>query len=382
VLAADGVFRSVLTFRLPTSILAFGSMFSLTLIYFLALISGLSLSSILALPTRLLVWTIAVTAGFGQLILSVQILSLICQLNGGSLLMANAAATIAFGSLASYWRRRRKLERAVGAPQLRLNQVFDEFGRINVLFGGMVFLAFAFTSLAASILFPANDAYHFNMCLFWKQNQSIQAFAVHDPRITSVAFASEALALPGVVFADSSVGFIGLSLVAAILISCIIYALSRGIGSSRRVAFAASLVFSASTPLLASILGAKSDFLLSTLWLLGSVHCLFEMRSFPDRAQCLLACSAFCLPWLAGRKTPLHCRLRHTRWQLFCSLDARHFAADSFILRCFSRSLDWLYLDFCGAISKTNFGSATGADILSSRRRSRKTMTSRVFGPV
>jgi hypothetical protein len=276
-------------------------MFLLLLIYVLAIVSGISVSSLLALPKCLLGWTIAVSAGCAQLIMSVQFLSLFRELSGDSFLLANIAVTAGLSSLALYRRRFRK-PRWKTQSTLRFRQLLSEVGILNICFGVIVLVAFGVATFAAFVLFPATDAYHFNMCLFWKQNETIQAFAVHDPRIVCVVFASEALAFPGVLYAGSSIGFVALSTAAAVLLACLIYALSLGIGSSPRVAFVVSIVFSASMPLLSSILGAKSDFLFSTLWLIGSIYFLFETRSFADRRQALLACSVFLFAMACGAK--------------------------------------------------------------------------------
>lgn len=280
-------------------------MFSLIVIYLLIIASGWSVAQILALPTRTLRWSFAVAAGCAQLIASVQILSLFHLLRGKELLIANGVVTVALLALAM--RRRGTQAPPLEQPgaQTSFREFLDQFGRVNLLAAGAVLIVLIAAAVAGGILFPATDPYHVNMCLFWKQNQGIQAFTVHDPRIISVVFAGEALAFPSSIYAGSTVGFIVPSLAAAILSAWLIYGLSRDVGASSKVAFAACLLFSANTLLTGSVVGGKSDFLFSTLWMLGSLHFLFATRKFPERATTLLACSVFLFAMACGSKNTI-----------------------------------------------------------------------------
>jgi hypothetical protein len=280
-------------------------MVSLALIHLFGLASGWSVSLLLPLPTPLLRWTIALAAGCGQLLLSAQILSLFHQLNGTGLLIGNGLIACALVWITIYRHRGHESLKLYQRPELGFRRLASEFGRINVLFGALVLMAFAIVALAGHFQFPATDPYHINMCLFWRQHESIQSFLVHDPRAVSVVFASEVLAFPWILYTDSHLGFIACTLAAAFLIAWLLYALALGIGASRRTAFVVSLVFCSSTTALGSIVGSKSDFLLSTLWLLGSLHCLFEIWTFPKRKAALIGSSAFLFAMACGAKNTI-----------------------------------------------------------------------------
>jgi hypothetical protein len=284
-------------------------MVPLALIHLFGLASGWSVSLLLPLPTPLLRWTIVLAAGCGQLILSVQILSLFHLLNGTGLLIGNGLIACALVWLVIYRHRGHQSLQLNQRPKLGFRQLVSEFGKINVLFGALVLTALAIVALAGHLQFPATDPYHINMCLFWRQHESIQSFLVHDPRAVSVVFASEVLAFPWILYTGSHLGFIAYSLAATFLIAWLLYALALGIGAPRRTALVVSLVFCSSSTVLGSIVGSKSDFLLSTLWLLGSLHCLFEIRTFPERKAALIGSSAFLFAMACGAKNTI---LLHT----------------------------------------------------------------------
>jgi hypothetical protein len=277
---------------------------SLILLYICLLVAGCSLASLLQLPTRVLQWTVALAAGCGQFILSLQLLSLFHLVRPRELLIVNALAAVILAGSAYRARLRGKKETS-GTFPVGIKNLVAEVGRLQVLFSLFVLIAFVCGVVVAPVVFPATDPYHINMCLFWRQHESIQAFAVHDPRAVSVVFASEALALPGIIFADSPHGFVLFTVLGAVLCCWLIFALARSIGASVRVAFAVSLVFAASTSCAGSVWAAKSDFLLSAAWLLGSILFLFETRSHPQRAALLLGCSAFLFAMACGAKNTI-----------------------------------------------------------------------------
>jgi hypothetical protein len=279
-------------------------MFSLLLLHAALMATGLILVTLLRLPTSFLRWAFAIGIASAQLILSIQFLSLFDRLHATELLWTNLALTAVVMALAT-WRVRAGLAK-FGPPQtVTFREFRSEVGILNLLLAGVCIVTALILLVVASAVFPANDPYHLEMCLFWSQNGSIGTFPVHDPRIVSLVFASEAMALPGFLYSRSSALFILHTAVAGALCTWAVYVIARAIGGGRKHAFTAALVFAASTPLLNAIWGAKSDFLLSAYWLAVSLLCIFEGASDRRRVVLLLGCSAFAFVMGCGAKNTI-----------------------------------------------------------------------------
>ena len=181
--------------------------------------------------------------GTAQLMLSVQLLSLSHWLTGSALLLANAFLTLALflvcrnGTQAQGrvpWATLANKACAEIVPSLK------EPAGLSLVIVSLA--ACLVVSIAGWLMIPYGDSYHMEMPLFWIQNRSILPFPVANPRIVALSFESEALALPGFLYAHSPVVTVlvcGLALLLSVWVIC---SLARRTGAGISAALCAGAI--------------------------------------------------------------------------------------------------------------------------------------------
>jgi hypothetical protein len=279
-------------------------MAQLIFLYLLLAVSGAGLTSVLRL--RGVLDNVLMTFSFGaaQLLVSIQALSLFSKLTPWPLLVANLCVTICVltltrRTLAEFW----KFFRA------DVHGLLAEFGMHQRRSAGMILIAAAlvcviFQTLTAWLMYPTSDIYHFVMPLFWRQNQTVLPFPAYDPRLIGVVFLSEALCLPGYLYAHTAAMFSLVSGMAAILIVCLVIAMARHAGATAGAALCAGALIVGYGPMAHPVLGAKADMLISALWFGASIHFLLRTKShlYPAKSNTLVGCSVFVLAMACGTK--------------------------------------------------------------------------------
>ena len=277
------------------------------ILYLFVLITGACLERRLPL-TRLLTRVLTVLAlASAQLLTSIQGLSLIHHLNGpwlfGSNLGCTAGAFLAtcLGTCPADRPSWRTLAR--GSWDRFMSQGRQApLALVILIIGGCFVLA---TIRLAIMAAPAGDSYHYEMPAFWVQHQTISPFSVNNPRILSLSFASEALALPGHMFLHTPSAMFALALVAALLTIWIVYTLAREMGCG----FGAALCAAGMTPAYGTIVQAtflnQVDLLWSGVWVGGCI--VFLLQSSASNARkadrlCLLGGTVFCFCLACGTK--------------------------------------------------------------------------------
>jgi hypothetical protein len=278
----------------------------------LILVCGLYLAAAAVLESRLSLNTLIERAvmifslAAGLLAFSVQVLSLVACLNGRGLIIAGIATIgLAWGvSLI----QRTPADRASWKKLLEDANagLTVEKGRWFVL--TLLLLANGLTGLSAVagvFMIPLGDPYHFEMPLFWMQNQSLEPFITHDPRITCTSFVGEALGLPGFVFCKSGVLWLAVVWVAGILSLGVIFSLARRLGCSLRAAAVTAVLPLGIRAWQQYFIEADAAMCLAGLW--AGAGLLFLMRC-GDAVECSgelltrLGCSVFCLILGCGAK--------------------------------------------------------------------------------
>jgi hypothetical protein len=215
----------------------------------LILVCGFSLATAIILESRLSLNTLLERAvmifslAAVQLLLSVQALSLITCLNSRGLILAGLVSV----SLAvCVLMVRRAPASRVSWDQLlrgtRTELAVEKDGRFVLALFLFAAGVMGLNAIAGAFMIPLGDAYHFEMPLFWRQNQSIEPFITHDPRITSASFAGEALGLPGFVFCKSGMMWLVVVWLAGILSLAVVFSLARRLGCSPRASAVAALL--------------------------------------------------------------------------------------------------------------------------------------------
>ncbi|MFC1851804.1 hypothetical protein ACFL27_16555 [candidate division CSSED10-310 bacterium] len=161
------------------------------------------------------------------------------------------------------------------------------------------------TTGLAVLVAPLGDSYHYEMPAFWIQHQTIAPFVVHNPRIISVSFAGEALALPGHMYLRGPAIMFVLTLLASLLIIWIVYSLARQLGCS----FGQSLCAAALTPaygtMALSIFINHVDLLWTGVWSGACLMFLVQCRSDTvgvRKYMYLLGIAVYCFALACGTK--------------------------------------------------------------------------------
>ncbi len=280
-------------------------MAGLILIYTLCGITGICFERRICLNSLLKRVVMVSVAGAGQLLLSIQLLSLIKWLTGPGLILVNLLLT---GTILGLMGRLRTAEgripwgtllsraRAEVAAQRR-----DPF--VVVLLGTSLVFLLALC-VAGWVMIPSGDSYHLEMPLFWIQNHSALPFPVHNPRIVSLSFLSEGLGLPGFLYARSPSMSSVFSLLSGLLSLWVVFSLARRIGAGFEASACAVAVTVGSTIFAMEPLVAGADGFLAGAWFGASLLFLIDVR--PRVAARLhapeLGCSLFCFLMACGAK--------------------------------------------------------------------------------
>ncbi len=254
----------------------------LPLFYALALASGLAVAAASRMRTWLGRVLVAFTYAAAQILVAIQFLSLFHQLRAWPLFALNAVFTaLTFGIL-----------RRSGAPSWkdwRFDSVslkaFVRENPLTAIMAGLALSSAIVLELARASIAPYGDFYHFAMPLFWRQEASVLPFPSTSPRVTGLAFSSEALCLPGILYVNSWVIFYAEVIWAKLLLCWTVSSLARRLGASLHAAVAAGAVLLAYSP----VIYGTGDLLLESLWVVGSIYLLLE--SFSDGA---------CADWCFG----------------------------------------------------------------------------------
>jgi hypothetical protein len=278
----------------------------------LILVCGFSLATAIIFESRLSLNTLIERAvmifslAAGQLLLSIQLLSLITLLNSQGLILAGIVSVSLAGCAGKIWRtpasrvsweklwQNARTEPAVSRDMRCILALF-------LVAAGLLGL----NVIAGVFMIPLGDPYHFERLLFWRQNQSIQPFITHDPRITSTSFAGEALGLPGFVFCNSGVMLLVVVWLAGILSLYVVFSLARRLGCSPRSSMVAAVLPLGIPDWHQCFIQAEAAMCLAGLWVGASV--LFLMRcgravEWSDELLTRLGCSVFCFVLGCGAK--------------------------------------------------------------------------------
>jgi hypothetical protein len=278
----------------------------------LILVCGLGLTAAMIVESRLSLNTLVERAvmifslAAGQLILSVQFLSLVTCLDRRGLILA-AIVSLALACCLARIRR-------VPANRLPWKRLLED-ARINLASGNdmhfvvTLFVAAAMVlglnAVAGIFMIPLGDPYHFEMPLFWRQNHSIEPFVTHDPRITCSAFAGEVLGLPGYMFCKTGTLWLGVVWLAGILSLGIVYSLAGRLGCRPRASMVAAILLLAIPTWYRDFIGSDAAMCLAGLW--GGASTLFLMRcrdtvKLSGEFLTRLGCSVFCFVLACGAK--------------------------------------------------------------------------------
>lgn len=247
---------------------------------------------------------LVVSAACGQLLLSVQLLSLIKALTPGRLFLANLGLTILAGpSLLMLLPKR--VERHPWSKIIR--QIMDAANELKRDKMCVVILLFSIFCLGTAcligwLMIPFGDSYHHEMPLFWIQNKSILPFPIHNPRVISLAFLTEAVALPGYMYAhDPSVAAI-LTLVGTVLAMGAVFSLSTKLGTSLHAAGCAAALVPGYGVMMLALLDASSSGLFAAAWVGASLICLIDLNQATEPDYTELALSALFFTMACGAK--------------------------------------------------------------------------------
>lgn len=216
-------------------------MLGLFIVYFLCAWSGALVERRLALQGRVQRVLLVIGVGFAQLMLCVQALSLARWLTGPGLVLANALATGVVLGLA------RRLKNPDGSQGEGGPALLADSGPLALDGWAKWLLGCAAAYLLGACLLgwamlPYGDLYHNEMPAFWMQHHTALPFPVHNPRIVSVTFLSEAIAFPGYLYAGTPAMHAGLTILAMALALGVVFSLARRLGAGVPAAACAAAV--------------------------------------------------------------------------------------------------------------------------------------------
>ena len=207
----------------------------------LILVCGFSLTTAIILESRLSLNTLIERAvmiyslAAGQLILAVQVLSLATCLNSQGLILAGIiSVSLALCTFMVWQAPASRVSLEILLRGTRTELTVEKDGRFVLTLFMVAAGILGLNAIVGAFMIPLGDAYHFEMPLFWRQNQSIEPFITNDPRITSTSFAGEALGLPGFVFCKSGTMWLVVVWLAGILSVGVVFSLARRLGCSPR----------------------------------------------------------------------------------------------------------------------------------------------------
>jgi hypothetical protein len=278
----------------------------------LILVCGFSLTTAMIVESRLslnklieravMIFSLAAS----QLLLSVQFLSLATYLNGRGLILAAVISVGLALCLLKAWRapaNRLPWKKLLG--DARTNLAGGKDTRFVLTLFVVAAVVLGLNAVVGAFTIPLGDAYHFEMPLFWRQNQSIEPFVTHDPRITCTAFAGEVLGLPGYVFCKSGTMWLGVVWLAGVLSLGVIYSLARRLGCSPRASIVAAMLPLGVPTWYENFIVSDAAMVLAGLWVGASVLFLMECEGTVELSGeflTRLGCSIFCFILGCGAK--------------------------------------------------------------------------------
>jgi hypothetical protein len=243
----------------------------------------------------------------GQLTLSIELLSVGYFLTAWNLLLANFAITLI---VMAFGRAEPPAERVLWSNLVFRTRRDFSLARKDLIIGGLVGVAavlFALAGVVAWILVPFNDSYHFEMPRFWMQHQSIFPFPVHNPRITTISFLSEAISLPAFIAFRNDYGLVIATMVAGFLVIAAIYSLARRLGADVFAATAAAAISVGYTTFAGATFTSAAEMLLSGAFFGAALIFLIDAWSQRETSHSAiqdLACSTFLFVMACGAKNP------------------------------------------------------------------------------
>jgi hypothetical protein len=278
----------------------------------LILVCGFSLATAIILESRLSLNTLIERAvmiyslAAGQLLLSIQALSLATCLNGRGLILAGiVSAGFALCALMIWRAPAGRVSWDKLWQNTRTELAAGKAGRFVLTLFLVAAGILGLNAIAGMFMVPLGDPYHFETPLFWRQNQSIAQFITHDPRITSTSFAGEALGLPGYVFCKSGTMWLAVVWLAGVLSLGVVFSLARRLGCGPRASIVAAVLLLGIPGWHQYFIEADAAMCLAGLWVGASVLLLMRCDGAVELSGeflTRLGCSIFCFILGCGAK--------------------------------------------------------------------------------
>lgn len=217
------------------------------------------------------------TVAAAQLMLTVQILSLYYGLTPIRLLLMN----ITLSCIIFILLRNRPFGEDFAWSMLvkeflvHLREIFRSDMTVKVMLSISLLTAVIFI-LFSIMLHPIGDKYHFEMPLFWMQYQSILPFPIHNPRITSFAFLSEILCIPGFMYLKTTFLNAVYTWFCLIILIWIIYKIARRFNFKETASLFSALLINGYILILIQMTCGKFDLFISSIWVSGGILFLLD----------------------------------------------------------------------------------------------------------
>jgi hypothetical protein len=281
-------------------------MISLMLIYLMCLISGAAVESRFSVNNLLERILVVFTLAAAQLLIAIQCLSLVTRLGGPELILANVLLTALFVGGTRLWPPAddRIPWRTLLAGNWREIAAQKREPLVLLLLAVALGSIVVHCSLGA-LMIPLGDSYHYEMPLFWIQNRAVGPFPVNNPRINTISFLGEALALPGCMYLHNSAMFVAIAFVAGVLCVGVVFSLARKMGCGPGAsACAAAITLGFPDFALTFLVVTAGNYLLG-MWTGASLLFLIGSRpseSMSKQQLTRLGCSVFCFLMACGAK--------------------------------------------------------------------------------
>ncbi|MGA2241823.1 MAG: hypothetical protein ABSH11_07265 [Verrucomicrobiota bacterium] len=284
-------------------------MIGLILIYLMCLISGAGVESRFSVNDPLERILVVFTLAAGQLLIAIQCLSLVMRLSGPWLILANVLLTALFIRGALLWP---PADDRIPWRTL-LTGTWREFAAQKREPLVLLLLAVALVSIVVhcslgALMIPLGDSYHYEMPLFWIQNRSIAPFPVNNPRINTISFLGEALALPGFMYLHTSAMFVVITFVAGVLCVGVVFSLARKMGCGLGASACAAAITLGFPNFALTFLDVVAGSYLLGIWTGASLLFLIGSRpseSMTKQQLTRLGCSVFCFLMACGAKNTI-----------------------------------------------------------------------------
>lgn len=247
--------------------------------YGLCLASGIAVERRIPLTGAFKRVSLILACSTAQIMLAVQVLSLVRAIASGWFLVFNLAV-----STAVIFAVRRLPKSPYQLPWGEvLSRVRAGLSRLKrdpalLAFTGLASAYLVSACLIGWAMVPFGDPYHQEMPLFWIQNRSALPFAVQDPRIVSLSFLTEAVSLPGYLYAHSPSMAPLLTFIGAGLCVWAVFCLARRVGGSLSASLCSALLVLGCSVFGLVPVEAQAAGFFSAAWVGASVICLLDSR--------------------------------------------------------------------------------------------------------